>query len=91
MHVVYRKEDRDFNILRPNIFVNRIKKFSFKNTIGHTALRPYIEVFGLVCILYCSCFNLCNVWGCVGVGFVMCGGVQVWVCVGVGFVMCGCV
>jgi hypothetical protein len=33
-----------------------------------------------VCILYCGCFNLfCNVWVCVGVGFVMCGCVYVLV------------
>jgi hypothetical protein len=25
------------------------------------------------CILYCVCFNLCKVWVCVCVGFVMCG------------------
>jgi hypothetical protein len=51
--------------------------------------------------------GVCNVWVCVGVGFVMCGcvyvwGLQcvgvcmcgvcnVWVCVCVGNVMCGCV
>ena len=45
--------------------------------------------------------GFCNVWVCVGVGFVMCGCVSVdfvmcgfcnvWVCVGVGFVKCGCV
>jgi hypothetical protein len=41
--------------------------------------------------------GFCNVWGCVCVGFVMCGCVysyvwvcNVWVCVRVGFVMCGC-
>jgi hypothetical protein len=29
---------------------------------------------------HCGCFNLfCDVWVCVGVGFVMCGGAYVWV------------
>ena len=42
-------------------------------------------------------YGFCNVWVCVGVGFVMCGCVclfgfcNVWVCVCVGFVMCVCV
>jgi hypothetical protein len=30
-------------------------------------------LFHLVCILYCGCFNLCNVWVCVCGGFVMNG------------------
>ena len=49
--------------------------------------------------------GFCNIWVCVGVGFVMCwcvfvgfvivvvcmcGFCNVWVCVCVGFVMCGC-
>jgi len=41
-------------------------------------------------------YGFCNVWVCVNVGLVMCGGVcggvcNVWVCVSMGFVMCGCV
>jgi len=43
-----------------------------------------------VCV--CKC-GFCNVWVCLGVGFVKCRCVGfvmcVWVCVG--FVMCGCV
>jgi len=41
--------------------------------------------------------EMCNVWMCVCVGFIigvcvcMCGFCNVWVCVCVGFVMCGCV
>jgi len=38
----------------------------------------------------CAYGGICNVWVCVYVGFVMCGGVYVWVCVCVGFVTCGC-
>jgi hypothetical protein len=36
-------------------------------------------------------YEICNVWMCVRVGFVMCGCVYVWVCACMGFVTCGCV
>jgi hypothetical protein len=55
------------------------KVLSDKNTmyIRVTLFCGYLIVlrlFYLFCIVYCGCFNLfCNVWVCVGVGFVMCG------------------
>jgi hypothetical protein len=45
----------------------------------------YCDIFHLVCISYCGCFNLfCNMWVCRR------GVCNVWVCVCMGSVMCGC-
>ena len=67
--------------------------FGDKNAmyIGVTSYWGYLIVLWLIsveCILYCGCFNLfCNVWGCVCVGFVMCGVLVICVLVFIVFVL----
>ena len=38
-YVFNRKRDRDSNILKPKIFINKISKFISKNMKEHTALQ----------------------------------------------------
>jgi len=49
--------------------------------LDYTVTISFGYMLYCVCFnLYCGCFNLFgSVWGCVCVGFVMCGCVCVWV------------
>jgi hypothetical protein len=46
----------------------------FQKAVCNMSSFILCDVYLVLCILYCGCFNLfCNVWVCVCVGFVMCG------------------